>query len=55
MQKENEPEKPTVIQQIVILYHPLLSLATDPREFDNKLAFFILIQKITYLNSEFYT
>lgn len=45
MQKGNEPEKPTVIQQVVILHHLLLSLATDPREFDNKLAFFIVIQK----------
>ena len=45
MQKVNEPEKPTVIQQVVILHHPPLSLATDPRQFDKKTAFFILIQK----------
>ena len=45
MQKGNEPEKPTVIQQVVTLHHPLLLLATDLREFDKKLAFFILIQR----------
>lgn len=45
MQREHEPEKPIVMHQVVILNHPPLSLATDPREFDMKTVFFILIQK----------
>ena len=45
MQKGHEPEKPIVIRQVVILHHPPLSLATDPREFDKKTVFFILFQK----------
>ena len=45
MQKEHETEKPIVIRQVVILHHPRLSLATDPREFDKKTVFFILFQK----------
>ena len=55
MQKEHEPEKPIVIRQVVILHHPPLSLATDPREFDKKTVFFYSLSKITYFNLEFYT
>ena len=57
MQKGHEPEKPIVIQQVVILHYPPLSLAADPRKFDKKTVFLFSFKnslfklRVSYLTS----